>query len=322
MRKLALALAFLGPLAALPVHAQSADKATAEALFAEGRRLMSAGNFKDACPKFEASQKLDPGVGTMLNLADCYEKNGQAASAWAEFREATSAARDAGSKDREELARSRARALEPKLSRLTIVVAKGQTVQVTRDGAPVDAAAFGTAMPVDPGKHVIAVTAPGKRKWSTTVEVGPSGSQASVDVPTLADDPQGGSAQEPAGTTAAAVNGDSAKYGSSQRTIGIAVGVVGVVGVAAGTVLALKASSQWKDAKAACTNYPSGCNEEASSLSKDAKSGANVATVAFVIGAAGLAGGAVLLLTAPKRPDDPKVSLGIGPGSVALAGRF
>src|ERR1044071_7524440 len=102
-----------------PIRAQSAsDKATAEALFGEGRRLMAQANYRDACPKFEASLKLDPGVGAMLNLADCYEKNGQTASAWAEFLEASSAARVAGSRDREELARSRAAALEPKLSRL------------------------------------------------------------------------------------------------------------------------------------------------------------------------------------------------------------
>jgi hypothetical protein len=111
-----------------------------------------------ACPKFEASLKLDPGLGAILNLADCYEKNGQTASAWAEFREASAAARASGSKDREDLARQRAAALEPKLSRLTIVVGK-QSAQVTRDGTSVDSAAFGTAMPVDPGKHVIEATA-------------------------------------------------------------------------------------------------------------------------------------------------------------------
>src|SRR5687768_6154338 len=82
------------------------DKATAEALFAEGRRLMSSGDFKTACPKFAASQKLDPGLGTSLNLADCYEKSGKTASAWAEFRDAAAAAHRVGSKDREQVARA------------------------------------------------------------------------------------------------------------------------------------------------------------------------------------------------------------------------
>src|SRR5262245_8654591 len=129
------------------------DKLTAEALFSEGRKLMAAGNFRQACPKFEASLKLDPGVETMLNLGDCYEKNQQSASAWTQFREASSAARAAGSKEREELARQRTAALEPKLSRLTIVVGT-QSVHVSRDGSPVEPAAFGSALPVDPGRHV------------------------------------------------------------------------------------------------------------------------------------------------------------------------
>src|SRR5690348_15501816 len=76
------------------------DKATAEALFSEGRRLMASGDYAAACEKFAASQKHDPGLGTSLNLADCYEKSGRTASAWAEFRDAASAAHRVGSKDR------------------------------------------------------------------------------------------------------------------------------------------------------------------------------------------------------------------------------
>ena len=161
-----------------------ADKATAEALFADGRKLMAAGNYAAACPKLAASQRLDPGVGTILNLADCHEKSGLTATAWAEFHEAVSAARAAGSKDREQLARDRANALEPKLSRLSITIAsQSGTVQVTRDGQPVDAAAIGSALPIDPGKHVIEATSAGKRKWSETIEIGSAAAQASMQIP-------------------------------------------------------------------------------------------------------------------------------------------
>src|SRR5262245_65102433 len=107
---------------ALPAESKAADKTTAEALFAEGRRLMAAGKYARACPKLEASQKLDPGVGTLLNLADCYEKNGQTASAWAQFVEAASEARRLGDARREQAANARADALEPRLGRLTIAV--------------------------------------------------------------------------------------------------------------------------------------------------------------------------------------------------------
>src|SRR5262249_47887266 len=115
----------LGLLYAQVVWAQDGmTKATAEALFADGRRLMITGEYASACPKFAASQKLDPAVGTELNLANCYEKLGQTASAWAEFRSAAAAARSIGSKDREQLAVDRSKTLETKLSYLTITTAR------------------------------------------------------------------------------------------------------------------------------------------------------------------------------------------------------
>src|SRR5262249_30335548 len=94
----------------------------AQALFDEGRRLMDAKSYALACPKFAASQKLDPGAGTLLNLADCYDKNGQTASAWATFDEAAAEATKSGHLDWAAQARDRAAALEPTLARLTISV--------------------------------------------------------------------------------------------------------------------------------------------------------------------------------------------------------
>src|SRR3954469_8263227 len=115
-------LVAVGVLLAAPVRAEptSSDKAAAEGLFSDARRLMVAGKFQEACPKLEASQRLDPAVGTVLNLADCYERSGRTASAWMEFLEAASAARQSGSADREAEARGRASALESRLSYLVI----------------------------------------------------------------------------------------------------------------------------------------------------------------------------------------------------------
>ena len=50
----------------------------AESLFREGKRLSGEHKFAEACPKFAESYKLDPGLGTLLNLAICHEVGGQA----------------------------------------------------------------------------------------------------------------------------------------------------------------------------------------------------------------------------------------------------
>src|SRR5258708_39530923 len=89
----------------------ASDAATAQALFDAGRTLMSAGNYAAACPKLADSQRLDPGAGTLMNLAACYEKNGQTASAWATFLEAAPAARAGGHPEWEAHAKERAAAL-------------------------------------------------------------------------------------------------------------------------------------------------------------------------------------------------------------------
>src|SRR6185369_16874031 len=95
----------------------SSDKAAAEALFNHAKQLVKEGKLSEACPKFEESLRLDPGIGTLLYLADCLEKSGKTASAWARFLEAAAAAKAANQADRETKARQRAAALEPKLSR-------------------------------------------------------------------------------------------------------------------------------------------------------------------------------------------------------------
>lgn len=161
-------------LAAAPARADAsaADKAAAEALFEHAKLLMKDARYGEACAKFQESQRIDPGIGTTLYLADCFEKNGQSASAWAEFLEAAAAARGVGQADREKKARERAAALETKLNRLSITVAAGAEVpglEVKRDGAPIAKALWGTPVPLDPGEHTVSASAPGKKPWATKI---------------------------------------------------------------------------------------------------------------------------------------------------------
>ena len=305
----------------LSALAQNSDKATAEALFTEGRRLMAEGSVAQACQKFEASQKLDPGVGTSLNLAECYERSGRTASAWAQFREAVSLARATGSADREQLARERADALEKRLARLTISV-EGEApsgLEVRRDGARLDPAELGIAIPVDPGTHAVTASAPGRADFTTSVNVQGDGAQAAVKIPAArGGDPR--TPKRPAPVAAAGVEVSSSS-GSSQKTVAAIVAGVGLAGLGVGGYFGLSAASTWDDAKSKCTDYPYGCGSEGKSLSDDARTQATVSTVGLGVGLALVTAGAVLWFTAgPSTPE--ATSFGVGPGGAAVKGSF
>ena len=318
MRCLAIGLALTGLSIAAPVRADpkgSDAKAAAEALFAEGQKLMAEGRFSEACSKFEASQRHDRGVGTMLNLADCYERLGRTARAWAEFRAAISAARAANRPDREELARERAQALESRLSRLTLSLSPEASAvpgfELRRNDARVDPAEFGASIPVDPGKHVVEASAPNHEKWVQTIEVAADATEVTVTIPPLAPSVEPGRRRDlvtPAG-----------EAWPPQRTLAVAAGGVGVVGVALGTVFGLRAASKWKDAKPGCLDYPYGCSPRALDLTSEARSAGTLSTIGFVLGGVGLATGAVFWLTAPSGKEGA-TSVGVSPQGVIVKG--
>jgi hypothetical protein len=312
-----------------------AGTAAAESLFQEARRLSDAKKFSDACPKFLASHKLSPAVGTLLNLADCYEKNGQVASAWARFREATALAQRLNRPEREKVARERAEKLEPRLVRITIN-SRDKNAQVTLDGVEIDTAVLGTALPVDPGKHTIEAKAPGKKTFTTSVETAERTKNAPVvDVPALEDEAEGAAPPTPTPTATSTPtptapppppptpartietpnNGEALL--TSQKLIGIGVGAVGVVAIGVGAIFGLRTQSKWADAVTRCSARFE-CDATGVGLASDAKTSGTISTVAFVAGGLLATAGAVLFFTAPAQP----VRIGVGPRSVAVGGTF
>jgi len=313
-RNLPLLLVSGSLLLAAPARAQSAsDKAAAEALFREGRKLFDAGSYPAACAKLAESERLDPAPGTLLNLGGCYEKNGQTASAWATFKEAVSASHQKGRADWEDLARTRAAALEPNLSRLTITVAAASTegLQVLRDGAVVGQAEWGTAIPVDPGTHVIDATAPKRTAFHQSVDVAGSGAGQSVSVPELAVDAGAGSAGGENGGTSP---------GSTQRIVGLVVTGAGVVGIGIGAVFGVIAMNKENSALGSDCTADKYCNQQGLQLGQDAHSAATASTIAFGVGAAAVAGGLAIYFLAPKNPAAPTVGLRASglPGGASL----
>jgi hypothetical protein len=292
---------------ALPASGEpsAVDRATAQSLFDDARKLVDAGKFGEACPKFAESLRFDPGLGTMLRLADCYEKNGQIASAWAVFLDASENARKAGDA-REKVAKERADALAPRVSKLSVRVAepKTQGLVVKRDGEVIGPALFGTAAPVDPGKHAIEATAPGKKVWKGSVDVPSGGGSVSIDVPALSDDAGGAPVVVPPSSAkpAAPPPAEPAappKTGPKSNTAAYVVTGLGVVGTAVGVVLYLGAKSKHDDALSQCVQGATvtHCPDSARTQNDSAKTTGTIGAVVGGVGAAALVTGIIMLAT-------------------------
>ena len=259
------------------------DRAAAESLFRDGRRLMDEGQTAQGCRKLEESQRLDPAPGTLLNLAVCHEKEGKIASAWADFNQALAQARKENRADRESLAREHIAAIEPRLPRLVLEVPAASRLpglKVSRNGSPLHEGAWGTAIPVDPGDVIVEAEAPGHKKWSTTIKLELKGQQ-SVSVPVLEDAPV--EVAPPSSATAP----PPAPAWTTRKTAGVTLGAVGVVALGVGGIFGLRALSKKSDSDAQCPTGPDGkvhCNQVGVSANDDAKSAARISDLGLGLG--------------------------------------
>jgi hypothetical protein len=272
------------------------SRALAVQLFDEAEALFAKGQVAQACPKYAESYRLDPQLGVLIYLAECYEKGGQLASAWGSYREAEEVAGKRGD-PRGEHAHERAGALEPRLSYLVIQVPEAMRLpglEVTRDGMSVAPVLWGARAAIDPGTHQIKAHAPGYQPWQAEVAVSAEGSSTNVDVPKLEGAPQ---EQAPESSTKARP-ADGAP-GTSRRIAAIAVGGLGIVAIGAGGFLGLSAQSSFSDSKGLCGEQDY-CTPRGKQLRESAQSKALVATIATGVGVAALVTAGVLWFTAPK----------------------
>lgn len=305
--------------------AARAQMPAAEALFQEGRTLIEKGKIAEACEKFAASERLESKIGTLLNLADCHEREGKTATAWAEFNQVYARAFRANQTDRQELADERIRALLPRLSRVALKperVYPGMTARL--DDIVLDAASFGTAIPLDPGEHPLEVTAPGRRPYFTKLRVEPKPGTVEVTVHPLESDPASTTREPPAQPQLPRASvvmpaplapflpaEDTRKKTAGWLTLGGSALAIG-----AGAFFGVRAIGFKNDSLRECDL--SGCSQSGLDLHSDARVSANASTIAFGVGLVAAAVGVYLLLTsdvprreAPKAP----VTLAREPGS-------
>jgi hypothetical protein len=193
LRSFVVALSLAASAGALPAVAyadgdgeESPDGARADKLFEEGRKLMSDGRYAEACPKFEESQKLRPGIGTLFNMADCHEKAGKLELAYDEFKEVVERTKAALQPDRQKVAEERLASLEARLSRLVISVPATRTrVTVSLDGTALPADHLNVPMVVTAGDHEIKASTDRDEgePFETTVSLPGGGKTTTVAIP-------------------------------------------------------------------------------------------------------------------------------------------
>lgn len=302
--------------AALPgsAHAQGKDRPKADRaqdLFDVALKMMDAGDYAPACALLEQSDQLDPGMGTKFRLAECYEKIGRIASAWTLFTEVADAAKASNIPEREQVARKRAAALEPRIARVTVQVPAEVAgligLEVRFRGQALRSERWDTPLPTDPGEHALQVTAQGKKPWTQLVRIDQPAQAVTVAVPVLEDAAAAPPGPTPPPPAATEPRGGFASIDWTPRRIAAAGAAgVGVVGLVVGTVFGATAASQWSDAKDTCKRDDfSRCTPAGVALAEDASSSATLSTLGFLIGIAGVGAGAYLWFTAPSPEPQP-----------------
>lgn len=325
-RKLRPALASLSLLSCLlaPANLHAADtldrdtREAARKLGYSGIEAYQAGNYGAASEKLDKAYRVAAVPSLGLWSARALVKLGKLVEAAERYREVGALRVSSGDQAVQKKAQAEAAsdlvALEAKIPKLTVHLegAAASEVNLTINGKPFAAEQVGLAQPLNPGSY--------------RVEASRGAEQASVEV-TLSEGEQKpvvlelGAAPAPAPVTTP-LPAEPARAGlGRQRTLALVAGGVGVVGVVVGSVFGLKSKSSHDEA----ANYCSGsvCRDQRGvNAGEDAYSSGTISTVAMVVGGVGLAGGAVLWLTAPSSHQEPTAGFAVGPGSLQLRGSF
>jgi hypothetical protein len=322
--------------AAAPVTAQPASTAKADELFNEGRTLLEAGKFKEACAKFQASLDEADAIGTRMNLALCMEKRGRVYTALVSFEDTASRADRVGEAESARVAREHAATLKSQVPHLTVkwTPVPGERIVITRPDSPDVEVNGPDPVPLDPtdpndpaDRLTITATAPGHTPYTSEPRTLLPRANETITIPEL------GTGSD-TGTIGTPPPGHGGK--SSRRKLGIIVGASGLGLMIGGTIYAYIAKgnldSYCRDhstgAAPDCV-YDPGTNElDTGMLQGGGKSRWNqlhiYSTTVFFVGVAALGAGALLYFTAPKSSERVAVVPTVDPdgGGLAVLGHF
>ena len=277
-----------------------------------GYQLAQDGKCEAAIPHFVESLKLDVKAITLINLASCEEKTARLADALGHWVEARSRAQTEGNAGIEEEAEKRAKALEPRLSKLTVAVAGAPAdVEVTRDGVVLGAASMGVALPVNPGTHTLVVHAKGHEDLAQSVTLA-EGESKRVELAMGAVRIE----KPPAAGRGAPAQGREPRGVSALVFVGIGTAIVGA-GV--GTVTGILAFGKASAARDACPSER--CTTAGLEAVDAGRTLATISTIGFIVGGVG-AGVGLFGFIFGKPAARSSVAVSVSPTGSALRGTF
>jgi serine/threonine-protein kinase len=321
--KLCAAAVFACVLAPRIAMADGLVTSQADTTFKEGRALLDAKRYDEACPKLQQSYTLEPGAGTLLALALCHEGQGKTATAHAELEKAADLGRKNGRNDLAAAAEKRARSMEPSLAKVLIRLPRegSSEYEVRCDGEPVAPERLASPFPLDPGEHKVEVSAKGKASRTYPARLVAS-SVVEIVVDPLEDAPAPvvaapvpaprAAAKHPAvqaESLEAASPAEDKNRGSAQRAIGLVVTGAGVVGLGVGTFFGVRAAMDKAEARSACPRSPCADNSAAEANDR-AKASLGASMASFAAGTGAIAIGLVLYFTAPRSEAKATASTG------------
>ncbi len=328
-------------LATASASAQSDETArrAARDLGNEGIDLYEKGEYPTALDRLQRAYRVMPVATLGLWSARALEKNGLLVEASERYLEVTrmQLAPDAPDIQREAVvdAQREYDALQPRVPTITITLAAGEVtngVEIAVDGAPLRAALLGVPIILDPGRHEFQVTRAGKRLRGEVELV--EGERKVVELTfkdagaPVAPAAAVTTAPPPAAPTTLTAPPPAADVGTShpgraQHIAGFTAVGVGAAGLVVGGIGAGLALKDREDLDALCPLGREQCPPSAEELVDEYNGYRTLSSVGFIAGGIAVAGGLVLILTAPRDARSARaVEPWVGLGSAGLRGRF
>lgn len=322
MRRLVLALLLL-PTRALAGDAS--DVALARELATEGVLLADSGKCDLAIEKLARAEKLHHAPTILGRLGECQVQVGKLVDGTENLQKVVLEPLGPNPPAPFVAAQSRAQKVlneaRPKIAKLTIFLDPDvANATVTLDGAQISSASIGTPRPTDPGVHSVEAHAAGYRAASGVITLSPS-QIASITLK-LEKEPEPVKSADPPPPPPATKRAPPPlpPPPESNNTAAYVTLGVGAVGLVAGATFGILAIERKAALDRECIDKR--CQPTAQDTLDGAQRWAALSSIGFAVGAAGVAVGTVLLITAPNTKRGAYVAPAIGLGTLGLRGEF